>query len=138
MNKNTILALAIGLIVGVGGTLGVNAITKDNDIGSVTKTEQQSLVTNHSTMSMSDMNKELENLSGDDYDKAFIEMMVAHHEGAVDMAMLSKTRAKHDEIKKLSLDIITAQKKEITAMKQWQSDWNYKTDDANQIMHSNH
>lgn len=137
MNKNTILALAIGLIIGVGGTLGVNAMTKDSDTSQATNT-QQSAATDHSTMSMADMNKELEGLSGDAYDKAFIEMMIAHHEGAVDMAQLSDTRAKHDEIKKLSQDIVSAQEKEIADMKQWQIDWGYKTDEASQMMHGNH
>lgn len=130
MNKNTILALAIGLLVGIGGTIGVGAVT--NDDGS------EQTVADHSTMSMADMNKQLEGLSGDDYDKAFIEMMIAHHEGAVDMALLSVTNAKHDEIKKLSQDIISAQEKEIADMKQWQIDWGYGVDEASQMMHGGH
>ena len=137
MNKNTILALAVGLIIGISGTIGVNAMTNDSNTNKETNT-QQSTATDHSTMSMAEMNKELEKLSGDDYDKAFIEMMIAHHEGAVDMAQLSDTRAKHDEIKKLSQDIISAQEKEITDMKQWQIDWGYKTDEASQMMHGSH
>lgn len=139
MNKNTILALAIGLIIGVGGTLGVSAISKDSDNDQATNTQQQqSTAADHSTMSMADMSKELEGLSGDAYDKAFIEMMIAHHEGAVNMAKLSDTRAKHDEVKKLSQDIISAQEKEIAEMKQWQIDWGYKTGEASQMMHGSH
>lgn len=139
MNKNTILALAIGLIIGVGGTLGVSAISKDSDNDQATNTQQQqSTAADHSTMSMADMSKELEGLSGDAYDKAFIEMMIAHHEGAVNMAKLSDTRAKHDEVKKLSQDIISAQDKEIAEMKQWQIDWGYKTGEASQMMHGSH
>ena len=129
MNKNTILAVAIGLIIGVGGTLGVSAMTDESNNNPTTSTQRQSTATDHSTMSMADMNKELEKLSDDDYDKAFIEMMIAHHQGAIDMAQLSDTRAKHDEIKKLSQDIISAQEKEIANMKQWQKDWGYSSSD---------
>lgn len=135
--KNTIIALAIGLVIGVGGTLGVSALTKDNETKQIAST-QQSNVTDHSTMSMADMNKELEKLSGDDYDKAFIEMMIAHHEGALDMAKLSPERAKHDEIKQLSEAIISAQEKEIAEMKQWQIGWGYGSDEASQMMHGSH
>lgn len=78
-----------------------------------------------SRMSMDDMTADLENKTGDDFDKAFLETMIAHHEGAVTMAMLSATSARHQEIKTLSEAIITAQKKEIGEMKQWQKDWGY-------------
>lgn len=137
MNKNAFITLAIGLALGVGGTFGISALTSE-DSKEVTSTQQQTAVTDHNTMSMADMNKKLEGLSGDDYDKAFIEMMIAHHEGAVDMAELSEQRAKHDEIKQLSQEIITAQEKEITDMKQWQLDWGYGSDEASQMMHGNH
>ena len=137
MNKNIIVTLLVGLVLGIGCTLGVVALSQDSNEQESTNS-QNSVVTDHSTMSMADMNKELENLSGDDYDKAFIEMMIAHHEGAVDMAELSDSRAKHEEIKQLSREIFVAQQKEITDMKQWQSDWGYGSDEANQMMHGNH
>ena len=138
MSKNTIVTLIIGLVIGIGGTLGVSALTSDNDTNKTMNTQQQSTATDHSTMSMADMNRELEKLSGDDYDKAFTEMMIAHHEGAVDMAQLSGTRAKHEEIKTLSKDIISAQEKEIADMKQWQIDWGYSANEANEMMHGSH
>ncbi|HSE60984.1 MAG TPA: DUF305 domain-containing protein [Candidatus Saccharimonadales bacterium] len=136
MNKNVIVALAIGLIIGVGGTLGINALTKSDDTQQTNSTAQT--VADHSTMSMADMNKELENLSGDDYDKAFIEMMIAHHQGAIDMAKLSPERAKHQEIKDLSLAIISAQEKEISEMQQWQVDWGYTANETSEMMHGSH
>ncbi|MFZ3010107.1 MAG: DUF305 domain-containing protein [Candidatus Microsaccharimonas sp.] len=125
MNKNIIIALAIGLVVGVGGTAGVVALTKDGDTANTDSTT----VTDHSTMSMADMNEELTSKTGDDFDKAFLEMMIAHHQGAIDMANLASTRAEHEEIKTLSQAIITAQNKEISDMQQWQMGWSYVTDD---------
>jgi uncharacterized protein (DUF305 family) len=53
--------------------------------------------------------------------------MIAHHEGAVEMAKLSAKNDKHNEIKTLSKNIISAQEKEISEMKQWQMDWGYSS-----------
>jgi uncharacterized protein (DUF305 family) len=68
----------------------------------------------------------LKGKTGDDFDKAFIEQMIVHHQGAIDMANLAKQNAKHDEIKKLSDDIVTAQTKEINEMTSWQQQWGYE------------
>lgn len=83
--------------------------------------------TSMSSMSMDAMTNDLKNKTGDEFDKAFITSMIAHHEGAVEMAKLSAKNAKHKEIKSLSNDIIAAQEKEITEMKQWQMDWGYSS-----------
>jgi uncharacterized protein (DUF305 family) len=61
--------------------------------------------------------------------------MIDHHLSAVDMAELSESRADRDEIKQLSKDIISAQKKEIAEMKRWQADWNLPTPDHATRMH---
>lgn len=79
-------------------------------------------------MTMTQMSDDLKNKQGDEYDKAFIAMMIDHHEGAIEMAKLSAAHARHDEIKKLSVDIISAQEDEIHQMKQWQADWGYTTE----------
>jgi uncharacterized protein (DUF305 family) len=60
--------------------------------------------------------------------------MTEHHQGAINMAKKSPKNAKHDEIKKLSSEIITAQEKEIEQMKQWQNEWGY----SNNPPHSAH
>ena len=130
MNKNAIITLAIGLIIGVGGMLGVSALTSNDDSKQVATIEQQTTTTDRSSMSMTEMNRQLEKLSGDEFDKAFIEMMISHHEGAIDMANLAATRAKHDEIKSLSKDIISAQTGEISKMQQWQMGWVYVSSDS--------
>ena len=43
------------------------------------------------------------------------------------MAKLAKDNAKHDEIKKLADDILSAQSKEIDMMQTWQTDWGYES-----------
>ncbi len=126
MKNNTIITLVIGLIIGVASTIGIASLTNSDDNKQVVTTEQRPS-TDHSSMTMADMNKQLEKLSGDEFDKTFIEMMTVHHEGAVAMAELIPTRAKHDEIKTLGIAIIAAQTKEIAEMEQWQMDWGYTT-----------
>lgn len=56
-------------------------------------------------------------------DQQFIDMMVPHHESAVAMAEIALTRAEHAEIKNLAGAIISAQKGEITKLKDWRMAW---------------
>jgi|SRR5574338_146892 uncharacterized protein (DUF305 family) len=107
-------------------------------MGMHTDTSEPQAATNHDEMSMSEMTEQLKNKTGDDFDKAFVEMMISHHEGAVAMAELIPSRAKHDEVKKLGEAIISAQTKEIADMQQWQKDWGYSTDESMQMMHGSH
>lgn len=68
----------------------------------------------------------LKALKGDDFDKAFMAEMLQHHQGAIDMAKLTESNAKHSEIKQLGQDIMSAQSREIDMMQTWQGDWGYK------------
>lgn len=74
-------------------------------------------------MSMNDMVKALEGKTGDEFDKAFIDHMIPHHEGAVEMAQLALQNANHQEIKDLSQAIIEAQEAEISQMHSWYESW---------------
>src|SRR5262245_29666969 len=58
-----------------------------------------------------------------DYDLQFIDTMVVHHQGAVDMAKGCGEKAAKAEIKKLCTDIISSQTKEIEQMKKWRDSW---------------
>ena len=79
-------------------------------------------------VTMSEMTSSLRDKKGDDFDALFIAHMIEHHQAAVDMARLSEQNAKHEEIKKLSRDIVAAQEKEIQQMRDWQKQWNYSAD----------
>jgi len=70
---------------------------------------------------------ELEGLTGDAFDKKFLELMIAHHEDAIEMSRPAATNASHQEVKDLARAIIAAQSKEITEMKLWQEQWGYDT-----------
>lgn len=79
----------------------------------------------HSMEGMEDMNAALDGLTGDTFDKKFLELMVEHHQGAIDMAKPASSNASHQEVKDLAKEIITAQTKEINQMMQWQTAWGY-------------
>lgn len=66
-------------------------------------------------MSSEDMDK-LEKASGAEFDKMFLEMMVKHHEGAIEMAKTQKADGKYGPAAKLADDVITAQTAEIEQM----------------------
>lgn len=67
--------------------------------------------------------KELEN--AENFDKAFIEEMIPHHQMAVMMANMLKNGTQRSEMKQLADDIIKAQSDEIAQMRQWYGDWGY-------------
>lgn len=61
--------------------------------------------------------------NADDFDVAFVEHMIPHHQMAVMMASMLKNGTKRSEMKKLADDIISAQTKEIDQMRSWLQDW---------------
>lgn len=75
------------------------------------------------TSMMHDMNANLVGKTGDVFDKAFLDDMIIHHQGAVDMAQAVLKNSKRPELIKLANDIITAQTVEIDMMKKWQNEW---------------
>lgn len=85
------------------------------------------MMADHSAMgTMSDMagmNDELAGLTGDDFDQAFLSSMIKHHQSAINMAYPGQTNAEHEEVKTLTKAIVDAQSKEISQLKQWQSQW---------------
>src|SRR4051812_4477276 len=58
---------------------------------------------------MIDMTTGLQGRTGDDFDVNFLNEMIVHHQGAVEMANLALKNAKHPEIIELSNKIIEAQ-----------------------------
>lgn len=58
-----------------------------------------------------------------DFDLQFLDTMVVHHHGAVDMAKGCGEKAAKAEIKKLCTDIISSQTKEIEQMRAWRDSW---------------
>jgi uncharacterized protein (DUF305 family) len=57
------------------------------------------------------------------FDQRFIDAMIDHHQGALEMAREALEMAEREEIKTLARAIITAQEAEIAQMRQWRFEW---------------
>jgi uncharacterized protein (DUF305 family) len=62
---------------------------------------------------MASMSRKMVMPGGEYSDAAFVDSMVPHHEGAVEMAEVGLDNAEHEEIRQLSRDIIDSQQAEI-------------------------
>ena len=73
---------------------------------------------------MMDMLAGMKGRSGTELEKVFLQEMVAHHQGAVDMANeLLKDKTIRPELAKFARDIVSAQTGEISMQKKWLKDW---------------
>lgn len=137
MKKESILFGIIGLVLGgfIVMALASNAVNSQNTglmrmmgIGvkngvveqDVNRDGQQGMSMGSS---MNDMMGSMNDISGYEFDKAFIDAMIIHHEGAIKMAEQARHKADHQEIKNLAENIISAQTAEIEQMRQWKKDW---------------
>lgn len=81
----------------------------------------------HSTMDHSKMDHSTMKSSPDaanaPYDLQFIDTMIAHHEGAVEMAKMVESRTQRAELRAFANKVIADQNKEIGQMKQWREKW---------------
>jgi len=143
MNKQPILYGIIGLLAGVIVTWALAIVTVNNNYAGVmnimgmhSNTNSQGMMSNDG-MTMGEMSAGLQNKAGDDFDKTFLSEMITHHQGAIDMAKLAQKNAKHQEIKNMADDIITAQSKEINQMQTWQNQWGYSTSSNDHSMMGN-
>jgi uncharacterized protein (DUF305 family) len=57
------------------------------------------------------------------FDAMFIDGMITHHQGAVDMANQALQQAERPEIKQLAQQIIDSQQAEIAQMQTWRQQW---------------
>lgn len=69
-----------------------------------------------------------------EYDLRFIDGMILHHEGAVEMAREAQLKSQRPEILALADDIIAAQADEIGLMNRWKNEW-YPQADATPVVY---
>lgn len=63
------------------------------------------------------------------FDKAFIDAMVPHHEGAVAMAEELLEKGEHPDLRRMAAEMIDAQTEEIARMRRWRKAW-YGSDEG--------
>ncbi|WP_280266089.1 DUF305 domain-containing protein [Nocardia wallacei] len=59
----------------------------------------------------------LQNATGPEFDRMWMQMMISHHEGAIDMANTELAQGTNPDAKRLAQDIVTAQQAEIEQMR---------------------
>lgn len=135
-NKKILIIAAAVLVLGAGSAaayLEMRGSDSDKSKTSQTATNNSSAKAASLVDTTSNTYKLYAGLKGDDYDRQFLANMVAHHQGAVDMAKLAQANAKHAELKNLANQIVTAQEKEIANMTAWQKAWGYPSTSANSM-----
>lgn len=77
------------------------------------------------TVDYEPMMRDLQGLTGDDLDQAFLEDMIVHHMAAVRMSqqLLSGGLVEHDEVVPFAEQIRDSQHAEIFQMRRWLRDW---------------
>jgi uncharacterized protein (DUF305 family) len=123
MEKNTVILAILTFILGFGGgfLLGGREAETGTHImpnGALMQDHDMSMGS-----AMDDMMAGLEGKRGDEFDRAFLDGMIVHHEGAVDMAEAALMYAGHQEIKDMAKAIISAQAAEIGQMRDWRDAW---------------
>ena len=73
-------------------------------------------------MSEADMRRLME-ATGPEFDLAFVELMAAHHQGAIDMANTELKDGALPEVTRLAQQIIDTQQDEIDQLQQWKTEW---------------
>jgi len=118
IDKNGVSAGVVILIIGFGIGLMFSNGTKNLEHAADDMNQ-------HRTMDgmMHDMAQVLEGKTGDAFDKAFLEEMIVHHEGAVIMAQMVLERSERPELRRLAGEIIAAQATEISLMQRWRVEW---------------
>jgi uncharacterized protein (DUF305 family) len=100
--RRPLLGAGLALALGLGALLGPGA---------------------PATAQMGGMYPPLAQLSGDAFDRAWLQAMAVHHAMAVLMARPVETNAVHPELRDLARAIIADQSREIAQMRAWLRDW---------------
>jgi uncharacterized protein (DUF305 family) len=80
----------------------------------------------HMSMDKSEMGMDMdpaELADADNFDLAFVNMMIPHHEGAIEMAQDLLAEGENAELQAMAYSIIDSQSAEIKQMKTWQKEW---------------
>lgn len=124
MHSGNAISLVIALAVGIA--IGITICSVRTKEPAQPTPEPVVEETAHDTSmhgTMDAMTSGLEGKSGDAFDKAFIDEMIAHHQGAIDMANQVRLKSQRPELQQLALDIIEAQTGEIKMMREWRTTW---------------
>lgn len=66
---------------------------------------------------------QMASMSGDEFDRAFLDHMIVHHEVAIRMSAPISERLPHAQARDLASAVVTTQQAEIDQMRAWRSAW---------------
>jgi uncharacterized protein (DUF305 family) len=127
----SLLTLIVGLILGyfAGSSRMMDGMMSGEMMNGMHETmmenEMNSMMNHGGDMNsmMDDMTSSLKDKTGEDFEIAFLEGMIEHHEGAVDMAELVLENTDRPELVQMANDIINVQTAEIEMMQEWRNTW---------------
>lgn len=122
MNSKMIGSVLAALVVGMGlGYCVFGQCLRDEEVVKTPTMMGHSMDSmEHQMMGMTDRMK---GKTGDELDKIFLQDMIVHHQGAVEMAQILAKDTKRPELQKMSADIIRVQTAEIAQMQAWLDAW---------------
>ncbi len=119
LRKAWLLALLLAVAFLLAACGGAGSGQQGDDSGGGGHRQMDHGQMDHGSMGMGSggMAKEMVMKNGRYSDKAFIDVMVPHHQGAIAMAEVALKNAEHGEIIQLSRNIISSQQAEIEELK---------------------
>lgn len=133
MNNPKIITASIALAL-LAATVGAGAyiysLNNDDSKPTNSQVSNQSPARPDNADELAAIEAQYAAMEGETFDRNFIANMIAHHDGAVDMAEMALDSAKHSELKTMANEIISAQNQEKAQMLQWQKDWGYPSTSA--------
>jgi uncharacterized protein (DUF305 family) len=107
--------LALIAIIGLSGTMNARAQNAAPNRPAADRAEDAFL-----TQSATAMNRMMSGMAikpAGDVDADFAAMMIAHHLGAIDMALAELRHGKNEQLRRIAQEIIVEQQQEIVAMR---------------------
>ena len=122
MNIKIIGAVVVSGALGFGLCTAISASSepKSDSISHETTTMNQEVSMEEQVKELSG---ELDDKTRNTLDRAFVENMIVHHEGAIEMAKKVVDQTKRPEVKALAEEIIATQGAEVETMNGWLKKW---------------
>jgi len=92
------------------------AIASPLEPGSVDAAQRERRYLESSAVAMTNMMRDMQTSGSGDVDHDFVTQMVAHHRGAIDMAMAMLQTGSNQKLIRIAHEIIVTQRQEIAAM----------------------
>lgn len=141
MKNNIASTVILSIVIGLLGGYALGAMMTDGQYKKMSHEEMDIMMGHEHAEGMDDhahphedekgdmdhmmmsMTERMKGKTGDELDRIFLEDMIVHHQGAIDMADILAKETKRPELQKMAADIISVQSAEIAMMEGWLTDW---------------